>query len=203
MRITEDVLADLNPLASQDLSKPLLFVVDMINGFVYEGALSDPSIASIVPAIEKLAKRSADVVFPCDMHPKSAREFDAFPPHCEADSHESKVIEELRAYASTILPKNSTNTFLAPAFQEQLPTYLQKHDDFIITGCCTDICVLQFALSFQAYLNQHDLQGKRIIVPVDCVETYGAVGHDATTYNSFALSLLKQSGVSVVKEVKE
>ncbi|MGL5541385.1 MAG: cysteine hydrolase family protein [Erysipelotrichaceae bacterium] len=203
MRISEEVLDLLEPISSEEMSKPLLFVVDMINGFVYEGALADPSIATIVPAITKLISLSDQVVFPCDMHPESAREFQAFPPHCEADSHESKVIDALEPYAKTIIPKNSTNTFLAPAFQEQLPHYLANHDDFLISGCCTDICVLQFALSFQAYLNEYNLNHKRIIVPVDSVETYGAPGHDATTYNSFALSLLKQSGVRVVKEVKE
>ena len=37
-------------------------------------------------------------------------------------------------------------------------------DAYIITGCCSDICVLQFALTLKTYLNAQNID-KKVIVP--------------------------------------
>lgn len=37
-----------------DCRKPVVFVIDMLNGFIKEGALHDERIADIIPSIQKL-----------------------------------------------------------------------------------------------------------------------------------------------------
>lgn len=199
MRINEDYLKQYPLLSVQALEKPVLFVVDMIEGFVNQGALSDRAISSCTPHIIELMDHVKDVYFACDEHHEDAREFQAFPNHCEMRSEEAAIIEALQPYAKNKIGKNSTNTFLATDFQALFPTLLQEHRDFVMTGCCTDICIMQFALSLNAYFNQHNLHGYRVICVIDAIETYDAPWHDASLYNEMALNIMKQSGITIVR----
>ena len=132
--------------------RSLLVVVDMINGFIHTGALADPKIDHIIPAVVETVNAYLKHDFPVlafrDCHNESAKEFSSFPPHCLKDSEESELIDELKPYADQfiILDKNSTNGFVQPEFLE---VFQQMTDlrSVMIVGCCTDICVLQFALS--------------------------------------------------------
>jgi len=182
-----------------DLSRSIVFVVDMINGFVKDGALSDSSILSIVNPIKKLLEQSKDSIFVCDSHNLDAREFQTYPIHCIENTEESQVIDELKEYVTDIIYKNSTNTFMSSDFQEQLEEFLLNYDDFVIVGCCSDICVLQFALAFQAFLNEHNMDKKRIIVPVNMMETFHvAMVHDQQEMNDMTCRLLIANGIHVV-----
>ncbi|HPR91840.1 MAG TPA: isochorismatase family protein, partial [Candidatus Dojkabacteria bacterium] len=67
-------------------NKKLLIVVDMINGFVTEGALADPEIAKIVPEITRIIDQTIEegghVAFVKDTHHEKSKEFESFPTHC-------------------------------------------------------------------------------------------------------------------------
>lgn len=190
-------------ISVNEIKSPILFVVDMINGFVKNGPLHDPEINSITPNIQKLLKElSGPRWFVCDSHSQNAREFQSYPPHCIAESEESKVIDELCPYVQDVLYKNSTNTFHAKGFSKIIPL-LDNHSDIVITGCCTDLCILQFALSLNAWLNEYD-RCNRIILPVDCVDTYHIPDvHDAYDWNRFALANMKMNGIMVVSHIRE
>ena len=194
---------DILPLSA--LSHPICFVVDMVNGFVKEGALHDAAIldlcAPISALIEKLQCRT---VFVADSHPPMTREFTAYPQHCVIGSGEDEVIEELRPYIHQLIRKNSTNTFFAPDFQRLLEEELHGFREIIITGCCTDICIMQFALTLNAWLNEHNVTQTRIIVVSDCVETYHIDQvHDAAVMNAFALEMMKGNGIDVVGSIED
>ena len=189
-------------LKNSELKKPIVFVVDMVNGFIYEGALHDARILKIVSPIQSLLEKY-ESIFVCDKHPENAREFQAYPNHCLIGTKESEVIDELQVFNHNQMDKNSTNTFFSPAFQEFLETEFYKYDDYIIVGCCTDLCILQFALSFQGWLNQNDYKEKRIIVPVDCVETYHMDTHPADKWNDFALENMHTNGITVVERIEK
>lgn len=64
------------------LVSPVVFVVDMVNGFVKEGALADPAIAKCIAPIETLLKSCTPVqtIFVNDTHEPDAAEFASFPP---------------------------------------------------------------------------------------------------------------------------
>lgn len=183
-----------------------LVIIDMINGFVVDGPLADPSISSIISSIEALIKHFKQMQWPIialnDHHEEDAKEFAAFPEHCIKASLESELVAPIKAYQSdlTILKKNSVNGFLAPAFQDwfnQAPLY----KEYVITGCVTDICVLSFAMTLQAYIHQHQLDSKVVVVS-DGVDTFATPTHDKETFHQMALTLMKQIGISI-KEAKE
>ena len=73
---------------------------------------------------------------------------------------------------------------------------ISKYDSIEIVGCCTDICVLQIALSLKTYFNKLMLD-KDIIVLKDLVATFDSNVHDAKVYHSFALSLMRNAGIIV------
>ncbi len=194
-----------NPYPSikkDQLNHPIVFVVDMVNGFIKEGALHDGKIMDVVEPIQSLLEEY-NSIFVCDNHPEDAREFQAYPKHCVIGTSEAQVIDELQKYNKNQIEKNSTNTFFSPGFQDFLEEDFYQYDDYIITGCCTDLCILQFALSFHSWLNQNDYNDKRIIIPVDCVETYHIDGnHDAGQWNEMALENMATNGIQIVSRIE-
>ncbi len=192
-------------LRYDECQKPIIFVIDMVNGFVKEGALADSRINHIVPNLiclmEQLACRN---VFVCDSHPPHTREFDTFAPHCMIGSKEAEVIDELQPYIKRIMKKNSTNAFHAQDFLSFLKEEMDSYRDIIVTGCCTDLCVLQFVLTLQSWLNEHNKKEYRIIVPKNCVETYDIPDlHSASYWNEVAFNLMKMNGVLVVESLQD
>ena len=186
----------------QDLVQPIVFVVDMVNGFVKEGALHDDAIQVLIEPIQQLLnKLQCRSIFVADAHPPMAKEFEAFPNHCVIGTSESEIVDGLKAYAYEVIHKNSTNTFLAPDFQLFLKERLHDYQDIIICGCCSDICIMQFALCLQAYIHEHNLS-QRVIVCSDLIETYHIDQiHDAYAYNQFAIDVMKASGILVVNNI--
>ena len=90
-----------------DCRKPVVFVIDMVNGFIKEGALHDERIADIIPSIQKLLDALAcRNVFVCDNHPPHTREFETFPKHCVIGSEEAEVVDELKPYVKSWISKN-------------------------------------------------------------------------------------------------
>ena len=53
---------------------------------------------------------------------------------------------------------------MAPEFEEFLNSDLKYYRDIIVTGCCTDLCVLHFVLSLNTWLNEHNMNEYRIVV---------------------------------------
>lgn len=185
--------------------KNCLIIVDMINGFVFEGALSDRSIEActspILALIEQFTKVAQPMIAFCDSHTESCKEFDSFPTHCVAGSHESELIEAIQAHQEkmTVLLKNSTNGFVQPLFLDTFKQYLPL-DKVIITGCCTDICVLQFALSLKGYINEHNLTTE-IIIPANAVQTFDAPNHNQKEFNEMAFTLMRNAGIQIIDKI--
>ena len=192
-------------LSRAELVDPVIFVIDMVNGFVKEGALADSAIADIKPEIARLLDETDCAnVFVCDAHPPKTREFEAYPPHCVIGTPESEVVDELADRIQRVIHKNSTNAFMAPEFTQWLDERLHHYKDIVITGCCTDLCVLQFALAMQTYFNEHNMTDKRVIVVADCVDTYNIKdSHPAVFWNEAALANMAANGITVVKNIEK
>lgn len=194
-RLQEELFTELYEITNPE--KSLVVVIDMINGFVREGVMSDPQIEGCIPAIKKVLDQNVASVFAIDAHDEDAIEFSSFPMHCVKGTSESEVVAELLPYAKECIYKNSTNLFHAINPEE----FVKRADTFILVGCCTDICVMQFALTLRTYLNQKDLK-KEVVLLVDGVDTYNADYHNAFEYNKMALQMMSQSGVKVYKGIK-
>lgn len=168
----------------------LLLVVDMINGFIHTGALADPKINQITPNIIKRLKKH-DAIFICDSHNEASIEFESFPKHCIENSYESEVIDELKPFVKKIVRKNSTNAFHCLDMKE-----INQYNEIIVTGCCSDICVLQLALTLKSYFNQNNIH-KVVKVYEDSIATYDSEEHNAKIHHDFAISLMQASGVKI------
>lgn len=171
--------------------KELLFVVDMVNGFVKEGSMHDKKIMNIVDSIKEECECHEHRIFIADTHESDAIEFNSFPSHCVKDTSESEIIDELKPYVTTLIEKNSTNTF--HVLDKEI---LNEYDSFMLVGCCTDICVMQFALSLKTYLNQMNM-AKQVVVKESGVATYDAPYHNANEYHKMAINMMSQSGIVI------
>ncbi len=203
-RVSKQFLEAYKPLSTKELKDPVIFVVDMIEGFVHEGALHDEAIHAATTHIENLIRDAEQrVIFIADSHPPKTREFISYPSHCVIGTKESEVIQELQPYVQELMRKNSTNTFTCPEFQQFLKERLKNYRDIVITGCCTDICILQFALCLNAWLNEHNKTEQRIIIPLSCVDTYHIEGiHDAVSCNEFSIRNMEANGICIVSRLE-
>ena len=171
--------------------KELLFVVDMVNVFVKEGSMHDIKIMKIVDSIKEECENHEYRIFIADTHESDAIEFNSFPSHCVKQTSEAEIIDELKPYVTTLIEKNSTNTF--HVLNKEI---LNEYDSFMLVGCCTDICVMQFALSLKTYLNQMNMP-KQVVVKESGVATYDAPYHPATEYHTMAINMMAQSGIVI------
>ena len=106
--------------------KKLLLVIDMINGFVKEGALADKQINNITPNIIKLIeeyiKNNDDIISIQEGHSQNSKEFESFPHHCILGTEEAELIKELVPYKDSmkVIRKNSTCGFITKNFMEYM-----------------------------------------------------------------------------------
>lgn len=205
-----ELIDEINGLSSMSLSdfapeKTAMIVVDVVNGFIREGAMASPLIESIIPEVaslmDKCIKAEIPVVAFADCHKEDCAEFASFPPHCIENTSESELVDELKKVGGYFLmKKNSTNGFHEKIFKQcliQNPTT----NTFIVVGDCTDICVMQFCLALKTWYTQQNVKVE-IVVPINAVETYDAPNHDADFMNIAAYKLMKDSGIKFVKEIK-
>ena len=86
-------------LSSLDIEKTKLCIVDVINGFIKCGPLSDESISQIIPEINLLSKvaseKGMEIISFYDNHDENSPEFESFPPHCLEGTEEASVVDEL------------------------------------------------------------------------------------------------------------
>ena len=181
-----------------------LIIIDMVNGFMVEGPMADASIKNIIVNIIELIKcfkqSDSPVLAFLDHHMVDSKEFSAYPAHCVIGTSESEWVDELKPFAKdvTFIEKNSVNGFLSPDFQNWMKQ-AGNFREYVVTGCVTDICVLQFASTMQAYIHQHNLDSV-VTVVANAVDTFDAPNHPKKDFNEFALTLMRQYGINVVEE---
>ena len=116
-----------------------------------------------------------------------------------------EVVEELHPYVQrAVFNKNSNELHLQVFdFQQFLKERMPMYQDIVICGCCSDICIMQFALCLNAWLNEHNETKKRVIIPMDCIDTYHIDDvHDAVEWNEFSIRNMEANGIQVVAGFK-
>lgn len=170
-------------------------IIDMVNGFCKHGALADPKIMKIVPNILEEVENT-DITFVRDTHHEDDAEFRVFPKHCIEDTEEAEIIDELKHLANycNTFKKTTTNGM----WEWEISNNFITHDDVVVMGCCTDICVLSFAIALRTFKNKNNLNGD-VIIKKSCVATYDAPNHNAKEYNDMAFKLMEVQGIKVVE----
>lgn len=184
--------------------KKLLVVVDMVNGFIKKGAMADPYINTITPEVENLMRsfienKNGEVIAFCDSHTLDSEEFKNYPIHCLKGTKESELIEELQPFQKdiTIFEKDTTNGFIEETYQEYLRENIDDIEEIVVVGCCSDICVLNYAIS-----QKEDFASKGIsipvIVPKNAIETFENEEHSRKEANKDAIIKMLEKGIHVV-----
>lgn len=182
--------------------KKLLLVIDMVNGFVKEGALADKQINNITPNIVKLVEKyinnNDDIISIQEGHTKSSKEFENFPSHCILGTEEAELIEELMPFKDKmkLIRKNSTSGFITDDFMRYMKDNENRLEEIVLTGCCTDLCILNFAIPLKTYINEHNLNTK-VVIYKNAVETYDAPTHNRKEYNDMAFKIMQQNGIDI------
>lgn len=202
-----DMLQNLPSISIESLppERTAFVIIDMVNGFVREGMLKSDRIEKLIPEIVSIIGKCRALKLPivafADCHTKESPEFGSYPCHCMKDSSESEMVDEIKSAGGyTLIYKNSTNGFLEKDFEAWLKEH-QQIDNFIISGDCTDICIMQFALTLKTYFNMKNIRSN-IIVPLNMVETFDLPPHDGDVMNIFALYALISGGINVVDKIE-
>ncbi|MDD2445747.1 MAG: isochorismatase family protein [Clostridia bacterium] len=179
----------------------LLVVVDMVNGFINEGPLADKNInkitGTVVNEIKKAIQKKYTIIAFKDCHMPDDAEFKDFPPHCIGGTSQSELIPEVKSYENNliVIEKNTTNGFNTKAFKNLVKGNIW--DNVLVVGCCTDICVLQFATNFNEFNKNHNRPTK-IFVAENGVYTFDNSEHNAEKNHQNALQRMQDLGISVV-----
>ena len=186
------------------LYERVLIVVDMVNGFVYNGPLHDIECSKIIPRQKEIIDDHLDngdlVVFIKDTHTKDSTEFLRMPIHCLENTDESELVPELREYVGRdnviTINKNSTSFNEAPEFRELITNLVNlKRVDEI--GVCTDICDFNGIMGLANRLNQEN-RDVSIYVHEDAVATFNET--ERREYVEAAKLLMKQQGINIIRK---
>ncbi|WP_322509315.1 isochorismatase family cysteine hydrolase [Anaerolinea sp.] len=218
----DEWLAGLSVVQARDVfekpQKCAIVSVDVINGFCAFGPLASPRVARIVQPIVDLFQKAwslgvRHIVLTQDTHEPDAVEFAQWPPHCVRGTAEAEPVDEFKAlpfFSSMVqIPKNSIHSGL----NTPLNDWIQAHpevDTFVVVGDCTDLCTYQLAMHLRLDANARQLN-RRVIVPVDCVDTYdlpvevarvqGLMAHPGDVFHGIFLYHMALNGVEVVQKI--
>ena len=179
-------------------------IVDMINGFVKEGALSSCEVLSINDYVAQFTKfcksKNIQTIALADEHTNDSTEFSTYPVHCLRGTSESALTDEIKNADEniTVFGKNSTNGYLEPEVSDFIKN--SGKNTFIITGDCTDMCVIQFALTLKADFNRRNVPC-RVIVPYDLTATCSLPNHEPELAEMMALYIMHTNGIEIVKNI--
>lgn len=199
MKIREKKIEELKKI------KKLLIVIDMVNGFVKEGALASPSIQRILPENKRLVEKFIEgedtaVAFIRDSHTKDAVEFNVFGAHCLEGTIESELEDTLKPFESDALvyKKNSTNFVFAPSFQEDIAS-MENLEEVVLNGCLSDYCVKNGGITLRNLFDQQD-RNIKIYVEEDGIDTFDAPNHNREEETEHAFRDMANNGLIRIKK---
>jgi len=155
-----------------------LVIVDVVNGFCTVGAgnlapkAPDRQISDMVTATERLARRFIERRWPVlaflDTHEPDRPE-PPYPPHCVRGTGEENLVPELAWLAdepdAKLIRTGCINAFVAAiepihdrmhgASHNRVTDWVNAHrlKSIVVTGICTDICVLDFVATMLSARN--------------------------------------------------
>lgn len=157
------------------MSKKALIIIDMLHDFVAEGApLYVRGASDIVDCIKKeIQKAHAEgypVLYLCDRHACDDAEFKVWPPHAVSGTEGAEIIEEIAPREKDyVVAKTTYSSFYATELENILRH--ENVDEIIVTGVCTEICVLYTAVD-------GFMRGYKVTVPDGCTKGLTEEDHD-------------------------
>jgi nicotinamidase-related amidase len=222
LQYLQEWLAELPALPAGELfsqpNRAAILSVDLTRGFCESGALASPRVGALVPPNVALFQKAWDLgvrhlILSQDTHAPEAVEFGAYPAHCVRGTVEAQTVAEIQRLPfyqqAVIFEKNSISSTANTGLNGWLDQHLEV-DTFVVVGDCTDLCVYQLAMDLRTEANARQMQ-RRVIVPVDCVDTYdlpveaaraaGILPHPGDLMHAVFLYNMALNGVEVVKKI--
>ncbi|MFO1350115.1 MAG: isochorismatase family protein [Gammaproteobacteria bacterium] len=159
-----------------------LVIVDEVNGFASVGGgnlappAENPQVSAMVAETERLARafsgRGLPVFAFLDTHEPGKPE-PPYPPHCERGTGEENLVPELAWLEHdphvTLVRKDCINGFVGAIQHDgrnQVVEWVNRHrlDTVLVVGICTDICVMDFVLTFLSARNHGMMPSLKDIV---------------------------------------
>lgn len=130
-----------------------LFIVDLQNDFLPQGALPTPKGNIIIPVLNKIMDKFDFVLASKDWHPEKTVHFEKWPVHCVQGTNGAEFPKELNAEKiNKVFLKGTGNKddgySAFEATNENLSEYLRLNsvDMLYITGLTAEYCVKQTVL---------------------------------------------------------
>lgn len=163
-----------------DPQQTAVLVIDMLNDFLEpEGAMPLLEGRRLYEPIRQLLKYSRDsgarVIWICDEHLPTDREFEKRSVHCLQGSWGAEIVADLEPEVSELrIPKTRYSGF----FETDLDHRLRQDgiDHLVLTGVVTNICVRSTA--HDAFFRDY-----RVTVPVECVAATSEREQESTLYD--------------------
>lgn len=183
--------------------KKLVINIDMVKGFCEKGAMADVTIKKSVPyQIQKIEEAKKEegtqIVFIGEWHDKDCQEFKYFPEHCVKGTEEAEFIDELQPYVKGAKVFNKNATMGTTDEFNKFIDACENVEEVEIQGCCTDICVMNFAIPIKNRFNEKN-RDVDVVIYEECVETYDAPTHKRDEYNEWAFKFMAQNGIKIKK----
>jgi len=78
---------------------------------------------------------------------------------------------------------------------------MKNLERIVITGCCTDICIMNFAVALRNFMDEWNVDVD-IVVPINAVETFHIPNvHEREEANQFGYRVMESNGIRLVKEM--
>ncbi|MGH8925904.1 MAG: cysteine hydrolase family protein [Acidimicrobiia bacterium] len=163
-----------------DPDRSAVLVIDMLNDFLEpDGAMPLPEGRRLYEPIRQLLKSAREsgspVIWSCDEHLPTDREFEKRLVHCLQGSWGAEIVAELEPDFSELrIPKTRYSGF----FETNLDHCLRQLgiDHLILTGVVTNICVRSTA--HDAFFRDY-----RVTVPIECVAATSEREQESTLYD--------------------
>ncbi len=132
-----------------------LIVVDMLvdfidpDGALYIGPVAEDLVSEVGAKLESSRADGDMVIYICDRHLESDREFEIFPPHSVEGSGGDQIIEKLAPQpGERVISKRRFSAF----FGTDLDLTLREKEitEIELVGCVTNICILYTAMDARA-----------------------------------------------------
>jgi ureidoacrylate peracid hydrolase len=161
-------------------NRSAVLVIDMLNDFLEpEGAMPLLEGRRLYEPIRRLLKSAREggspVIWVCDEHLPSDREFEKRSVHCLQGTWGAEIVAELEPDGEELrIPKTRYSGFFETDLDQRLRELGVDH--LILTGVVTNICVRSTA--HDAFFRDY-----RVTVPVECVAATSEREQESTLYD--------------------
>ena len=189
--------------------KRCVYNIDMVEGFVNIGAMSNNDYNLLVPAqkeiMDDIREDGELITFIGEAHEENAQEFKNYPKHCIEGTKEADFISEFQEYLeyvnTLVYKKNSINGMLNPKLLEDLKR-MKNLREVIFTGVCEDLCVMDFARTYSRYMDEIN-RTVNMFVSSNAVDTFDAEYHNREHWKSVAKEVMESAGIKYVENFEE